>query len=853
MSRQPQASLPAPLIALGAPAATSRDLAGGKAAALAALHSAGFPVPEGAVLPEGAALDDATGAALQAAFPHLCLAGGALAVRSSVRAEDGMDASFAGQFLTVLDVRDARSLVEAVARCRASYSTEQAAAYARGRAPNALDSDTASPGAGPVLIQRQVAARWAGVCFTADPESGIEQLTVVEAVAGMGEALVSGQREPAYVRIDARSGHVVEARGLPADGSFLDLAHEVGALAESVRRHFADAGEGAAALDIEWAHDGERLWLLQARPVTTPTFPLPPRRPLCDPEVWFHGNFAETMPGPVPELAWDALLDAHGAGRWPAPFRKLRQITGAFPVECIAGRVCWNVSMFAYLGLLNRYSLKQFRLIDERMAAAIERLRAEGRIVPVRLPPAHLRARLALRMLAIEAYMIAQGLRALRRGDAAIHAFGTAAQRLIASSGPESAREIEPGEAWRRAREILKGFLPAIVPLMGSFRLLFLPLGWAALAARWSGRPFVETVALTAGAPSGTVRMERALRALGARLRAAGIQAPCTPEALADGEREALRAFLAEFGHRGPVEQDLSRPRLHEAPELALELALAAASSSAAQEPRASGDMGDNGKDRTAALLEAIAARGVLGRARAALLRRLLPHARRMAPVREDAKHLFWMPVWDRVRTLTLRAAEGLVARGALAQRDDVFLLKIEELSACFGDHAPEASAVLRLARARRRQLEHWKRLNFPDVLRSDGHPVRLEDERAAGSAAWQGVPISSGIAEGPARVAANFDEARRLAQGEVLVARCVDPGWTPLFARAGGLVMEVGGVLSHGAVVAREMGLPAVASCTGATRNLRTGQRIRVDGNLGTVLLLDSAPAPNAHQSDSA
>lgn len=843
MSRQPQASLPQPLIALDAPDATSRDVAGGKAAALAVLRSAGFPVPDGAVLPEGAGLDGDARLALQAAFPTLCPEGGALAVRSSVRAEDGRDASFAGQFLTVLGVRDAQSLVDAVARCRASYTSEQATAYARGQAAGGLNSD-----AGPVLIQRQVDARWAGVCFTADPESGIEQLTVVEAVAGMGEALVSGQREPAYVRIDARGGHVVETRGLPEDGGFLDLAQEVAALAESVRRHLEKTGEGAAQ-DIEWAHDGERLWLLQARPVTTPTFPLPPRRPLCDPEVWFHGNFAETMPGPVPTLAWDALLDAHGAGRWPAPFRQLRQITGAFPVECIAGRVCWNVSMFAYLGLLNRYSLKQFRLIDARMAEAIEQLRAEGRIVPVRLPPTHLRARLALRMLAIEAYMLVKGLSALRQGEAAIQAFGTAAQRLIALSGTMPARELAPDEAWRRAQGILVGFLPAIVPLMGSFRLLFLPLGWAALAARWSGRPFVETVALTSGVPSGTVRMERALRTLGERLRAAGIQAPCAPHTLPDGEREALRAFLAEFGHRGPAEQDLSRPRLHEAPELALELALAAGTDS----PRGNGANGEDGTDRAEALLETVAARNrVLGGARAALLRWVLPHAQRMAPVREDAKHLFWMPVWNRVRELTLRAAEGLVARGALEHRDDVFMLKVAELNACCHEDSPEPAAVRQLVRARRRQFEQWKRLNFPDVLRSDGHPVRLDGERADGSSTWQGVPISGGIAEGLARVAANFEEARKLAPGEVLVARCVDPGWTPLFARAGGLVMEVGGVLSHGAVVAREMGLPAVASCTGATRGLNTGQRIRVDGNLGTVTVLDVGESAVAQQSDS-
>ena len=860
---------PHPLLALDDPRACDRARAGGKAAALARLAALGLPVPPGIVLPPEVPWDDALEAALRQAAQALLAApanGGhgasptapfsadpaALAVRSSVCCEDGAEASFAGQFSTVLDVRDARGALEAVRTVQASFSAQRAIEYAArmqadpGRKEERV-RDPAAAMAGAVLLQRQIPALWAGVCFSADPESGIEQLSVVEGVPGLGEALVSGRAEPSYARVDRRSGRVVETRGIPED--FLALAKSVVGLCERVR-----AKLGGAPVDIEWAYDGQQLWLLQARPITTPTFPLPERRPLSEPEVWFHGNFAETMPGPVPRLAWDAIRQCVPFSVWPVDIRVWAQQARTEPVECLAGRVCWNVSYHAHAGFLNRHALALWKLIDARMVAAIERMATKGEIVPTGEWSAYQRGRLLFVALSVNAKLLWRMRRALRNGAAAIAAMGAAWQRLDAAQGPGSSADQTPQEAWRRARALLDGFFPAIEPHLGTFYLLFLPPLWSALAARWSGRTFADAASDLGAMPSFTARMERALRQLGLDLRALGVASACPPEALPAEAREALARFLNAFGHRGPGEQDLSVPRLSERPELAVELALR--SVEATQGPRqGSAEEPDRRAER---LIDVVKARGWCGPLRAAVLRRLLPHARRMAPVREDGKHLFWMPFMQRLRELFLRVGAGLQERGVLESREDIFHFTVEELEtllpsafASAGAGAGQAGLELRArVERRRRELERWRRLAFPDVLRSDGVPVtyapQAMESGAQGEAgaqphkSWTGVPVSSGIFEGPARVARTFEEARALEPGEVLVTVSVDPGWTPLYPRAGALVMEVGGVLSHGAVVARELGLPAVAGLHGAATLFRTGQRLRVDGRLGRVTVVE-------------
>jgi pyruvate,water dikinase len=882
--------VPAPLISLDDPRARELPVAGGKAASLARLLAAGLPVPPGAVLPAGQELTEQARVALEQAIEQLVPSGGALAVRSSARLEDGLAASFAGQFATVLDVKDKAALLAAVRACRASYAGPGAAEYLRAAAsrescrekdltppfpiPPPVASGRSAPrrgdGAerilGAVLLQRQIPARWAGVCFTADPQSGLESLTVIEAVRGPGAALVSGSAAPAYLRIDRRSGRLVAWRNMREDvrerDRLLGLAWELDGLGRRAR-----AALDGAPLDIEWAWDGAQLWLLQARPITQTTFALPQRQPVSEPEVWTHGNFAETMPGPIPPLAWDVMREAlSGAERTFGTQTVARELNSEV-LEYIAGRVCWHLSPLASADLLSRLMLRKIGSVDANVGEAVARLLAGGDWAPQRIPSARLRAALMLGLAGLGLRSLPAMARAWRRGrERTLADMAQSAQQLLAATGAEPLAGLSAAEVWRRARALLRDFWPALEPHLGAMNLLGLPLLYANLAARWSGCSLAEAAGAALDLePTWVRRMEGALKRLGEKLGAAGVAQAATADELPETLRVEYQAFAREFGHRGPGEQDISQPRLAERPEVVIALALRACSRLAAPVAHPAADSRRPDPDL---VLPRVAARGLLGPCRAAVLRLLRPPAQHWAPLREQTKHVFWMPVWQRLRALILRVGQALHEGGHIARAEDVFLFYCDELDVLCADPGgrpgrpahrarpcAEATSTMAaspspsarpsgkppaqhwagaLAAERRRQMERWARLDFPAVLRSDGVPVPLG--AAPSDGVWTGVGISAGVHQGPARVALSFEQAQALEPGEVLVVPAVDPGWTPLFLRAGALVMEVGGVLSHGAVIARELGLPAVAGVAGLTRTCKTGQWLQVDGKIGTV-----------------
>ncbi len=854
-----EAKPPLPLLLpLDHSASIQLSISGGKASTLARLHRLHFDVPDGFVVPAHAIWKTtlysqirATAEALFSTYashaPEAAYIGKApsLAVRSSVCCEDGAEASFAGQFQTCLNNVNSDAVVHAARFCRQSFDAYRVRAYAQALHKSHPDHEGASLSTldGAVLVQRQVPAVWAGVCFSADPESGIEQLSIIEAVRGLAEDLVSGHRKPFHARMDRRSGHVVELRA-PETNSLMEkaaltefnqLAERVCTLGEEVRHAL-----GGAPLDLEWAYDGDRIWILQARPVTTATFPLPERKPISEPELWFHGNFAETMPGPIPVLCLDAVRKCIPYFGIPEFAKDLIKEMNAEPIELLAGRVCWNISFLMGAGLINRNAIWLMKCIDARMVTAIERMLNKGELTRLHFPRgSSLGRRIGCVLFFYVGFHLAM-FRAIRNAKPTAEGMRQAGEDLLTQIGNEPAETLTMKQAWKKSRELMAGFSPGLEPYVPAFFALYIPVVWATLAARWSGKPLIETLGCMDNLPSGTVLMERALRDLGVRLRKLSIEHGQSLETLPSGAAEDLQDFLETFGHRGPGEQDLSKPRLRETPALALELALCAAESNLeGTHPEHEAESGmTSGAQQV--LFDSVKAKGLFGGLKVRFLKWLLPHAQRIAPIREDGKHLYWMPVNQRLRALLLRVGAVLAEHNELDCTEDIFHLKVDEieeqvLKGKLGSHSMRERVSKRKAK-----WESWKTFEFPDVLRSDGRPVRFDDNENTDSGRWTGVAISNGIYEGPARVARTFDEARGLRPGEILVAVSVDPGWTPLYSRAGALVMEVGGVLSHGAVVAREMKLPAVAGIYKATSLINSGQRIEVNGRMGTVRLVE-------------
>ena len=299
---------------------------------------------------------------------------------------------------------------------------------------------------------------------------------------------------------------------------------------------------------------------------------------------------------------------------------------------------------------------------------------------------------------------------------------------------------------------------------------------------------------------------------------------------------EMLERFLEAHGHRAKIEAELRYPRWSEAPEQVVEALVGFLGDTAARDPRA---VESDNRRRHDAASRALDAR--LAPLQRWVLHGIVARTRRLVRVRDNGQHYLVKLVLP-VRRLFAEFGLRWAARGWLTRPDDVFFLDFSELSRVVtaGDPAAAGFDLVSLAARRRLAYEHWFTVAAPEVIDAQGRPVIPEAEEGETPTRLIGIPASGGRISGTARIAHSPQESAQLRQGEILVARSTDPGWTPAFALASGLVLEVGGQLSHGAIVAREYGLPAVVNVRDALGRIRMGQRITVDGTVGTVHLED-------------
>lgn len=310
-----------------------------------------------------------------------------------------------------------------------------------------------------------------------------------------------------------------------------------------------------------------------------------------------------------------------------------------------------------------------------------------------------------------------------------------------------------------------------------------------------------------------------------------------------------LRAFLETYGHRAAGELELAQPRWAEEPALILgtfrEYALhpeqndAAALSTRQRDARARAERSAERRLRGGPL-------GSLLPIKWWLFKAMMIQTQRMAPLRENPKFEL-LRISLRQRRLWLGLGARWTERGMIERPEDVFFLLISELTSLArrGEDPVIQGQMRSRIRRRRRQYDAWARAEPPLLRDRNGEPIGIAAEPERPDGALTGIGASPGLAEGRVRIARTAEEGRALQAGEVLVARFTDPGWTPIFPLASAVVTEIGGMLSHGAVVAREFGIPAVVNVQRATERLRDGQRVEVDGGSGEVRLLDGGPAP--------
>lgn len=824
---------------------------GGKGANLAVMVQAGLPVPPGFVVltvayrafvrdhhldtlirREMAHLDtdpdavDAASARLRQAFEsvpmsdglraeiataHSALGNTPLAVRSSATAEDLPEASFAGQQDTELNVVGTEALYDAVRTCWSSLWTARAIAY---RHHQGIGHENLSVA---VVVQPMVPAEVAGVLFTADPMSGRRDHVVIEAAAGLGDAVVSGATTPDRWIVDAPTRAIMSGPRRPwLTPEQLDTLVDLGLRAARIF---------AVPQDVEWAvHDG-RCWLLQSRPITS-LFPVPPATGpglrVYVPVMLFAQGIAEPMT-PAGNTFFRAMVS--GWFRFWASGRRPREIDSPpdwLPI--VANRMFLDATPVLQRPRLAARMVANFGLKDPTGSLALRKWLSQnsGRLEP----PG--RAMLP-RGLAIWIPSLLSGV------VASVAAPAHARRRLI--SGADAALE----QLERHADELSSptqqlNFVERSLPAATCEMLLD---ELAAAYGEWLTRAVIERlVRRWLGSSQGfepvlrwlphdpTIAMGAALATIARQHAAAGVE----PSAASPGVAE----FLDTFGHRAPDREiDLGLPRLADDPTYVMELVDGYLHSGAL-------DTFETGAEQAAAAAATLVSnvRRTKGPLRAAVLRILLGRHRELGGLRER-------PKFDMVRAMALgrrtlkRCAATLVDRGLLDDAEDVFFLDGADVRAALAGQPRDVRA---LARSNRRtfQRELSRRL-VPRVLTSDGEVVygSAASPPTGDSEVLVGTPLSPGVHEGTVRVL-DSPVGAKLQTGEVIVAASTDPGWTPLFLLAGALVMEVGGVVSHGALVAREYGIPAVAGIAEVMTRLHTGARVRVDGTTGAVTLLE-------------
>lgn len=785
-----------------------------------------------------------------------------VAVRSSATAEDLAFASFAGQQDTFLNVVGADSVLEAVSRCWASLWTDRAVTY---RTVNGIDHASVTLA---VVVQEMVDSAVAGVMFTANPVTGNRHETVIDASPGLGEAVVSGAVNPDQYVVDVRRGAIVkrtvgdrkvEIKAIPgggterierSTGSSPDQPGDVypqPCLSDHQVLELVDLGREVqshygAPQDTEWAMDHEgKLWLTQARPITT-LYPQTTRVPSVPGEhAFLNFSLAQGLTRPLTPMGLAAIrLIASSVAR-TAAFDVPDPRSGPSPYYEAGQRIFFDLTAVVRSRVGRAIVPRVFDLMEARSAVLIRGLFDDPRFTVTTRTPLKL-----IRHVAPVAakYRVPESLfRGLFRPASALKRVEKLRSDLRSTLAvPQQATAHQRiGHVQRILGEEVFATVPQVLPLPA--------LGFAMLALTkkllGDRASYSELQTVIRGLPNNvTTEMDLALWQLAAQMRkdpdAVASMTGRTADELTKLYRDeklpavaqaGLSSFLGTFGHRAVAEIDLGMPRWSDDPTHILGvvtnyLRLADGSETPDQQfTRAARDADEQvarfvARARTKSPLHA----AVVGKA--------LDRTRRFAGLRELPKYNLVLGLSVARKQLLLIGNE-LAAANRIERPEDIFFLDLDEAeTALAGDDLQELVAGRRAAYG-----QELLRRRIPRVLMSDG----TEPEAAPGISGPQrpgtlsGSPASTGRVTAPARVIMDPVGAH-LAPGEILVAPSTDPGWTPLFLTAGGLVMEMGGPNSHGAVVAREYGIPAVVGVPDATSRISTGQRVTVDGAAGTV-----------------
>ncbi len=756
-----------------------------------------------------------------------------VAVRSSATAEDLPTASFAGQHSTLLNVRDEQQLLSAVLECWASLWSPRAITYRRRQ-------DTAQrwPLVG-VVVQLMVDAEAAGVAFSIDPIHG-EEKVLIEATWGLGETVVCGDGgldrysadRNTFVEIEPPSiGQKVRKRVLSPKGGVLNVEvpaemQDARALTHEQVTQVAEATLAleqyfACAQDVEWAFAQGQLSILQSRPITVTghtffTDVLP-----GDNTIWTSGFLNERFPLPVSPLGWSVIRELLEELAFRDPLRYL----GLAGVDRIRITRLYRghpyVNMFVFQTLYKVFP-------DSLLPEDAYRYFPDGKIElrrSVGYPRSALDPRFLLSM--IWHFMQEPKVWSPWHNDRVWAAFTERherrGQQLATRVHGLSQADTRMERLWAAIQEAQQWNAKLLA--LHRWSLTHADLTYSLLrrlVRAWSEHqdPAGLCARLVTGLPNKSLEMDDALRDLAQIEDRAALST-------------ALEAFLIRYGHRS-FHLDIYHPSFADHPGQILAVLKQLRSETHRR-------VEERTTDRRMAVqsMHHSLGRGPLGWLKRALVDHVLHLSQRYVPLREEQR-FYWQRMLAIMRKLFLLLGKRMEAAGVLAHAEDVFFLTKAEIETYVQDEASgEEYAVL--AQTRQRQFarlcegfEAAPERTYPPFLHGN-RPLELA--AAERTRQFSGRAVSPGLGRGRAVVLFSPAELYKVQAGDVLVTRSIDPGWTPVFGLLQALVMECGGQLSHGAVVAREYGLPAVAGIVGITELLHDGDTVIVDAQNGVVI----------------
>ncbi len=729
------------------------------------------------------------------------LSKGRVVVRSSCTAEDLEGISFAGMYTTVLNVGELDAGLDAVVRVWRSAQSTRAVEYCRQMGLRA--------GQMAVIIQRQIDPEVSGVMVTQSPFSIMEVL--IECCEGLGDKLVSGAVVPTRYRV--RDGRIIEVTGqnLLSHDRLSDLV----ATGKRIERVFG------SAQDIEWAVEKNRLYILQSRPVLVHAAA---RR--SKGKVWCNANVRETIPDPISPMTWSIfdtsffpgiMIDVFGFPISEEQYQKFR------PVEMLSGRLYWNLNnTLAYgrpIGPILDF-MKGDRAIDPQMATAFRSVDIQD--LPKILSGPRMFLFSISAMVRLFYYVALSFIRygwmrsKIARVNLKMDAY---CARFESSSDLGDA--VTKVKNWMRF--ILKRFARKYFGgiFLGVFNLGLLS---AMLSIRMGKKGEALARKTIIGIIDKTGEMAICINRLAhsarAKLRVVNVSALRRLYAGDPDFRARVDQFMDDYGHRGPGEFDVANLNWREDYDMLYRVIATAR------------DSGVYSLRRERIISEILNSVRPFERQ---ILKTFIPRLEAFIPLRENGKH-YYLKATAKAKDQVLIMGKQLADKGYMQNPRDIFFLTLRDLEGIL--HEVSAKHDLRATVAlRKKQWQEYRRAEVPDIIYESGERITTEVGR---SNALVGEPLSSGRVRARARIICDFGMIQRLKHGEILVTHHADPGWTPLFTIASGLIIEVGGVVCHAAMVARELGLPAI-SLTGATSAIPDGALVELDADNGTVVLIKS------------